>query len=125
MLREAAERLRTALRPYDLRGRLGGEEFLAVLDCRDCGEAMGLAERLRLGICATPFPTAAGALVVTTTVGVTTWHGTEPSSQALLAAVDRAPYRAKSGGRNRVELERSCDDKADSPEKPTEIQSLG
>lgn len=102
VLIESSQRFGRALRPYDVIGRLGGEEFLVVLTCRNVAEAAQLAGRLRSVIDATPFATTAGPLAVTTSVGVATSDSDGYSSTALLAAVDRALYQAKNRGRNCV-----------------------
>ena len=107
VLVEASHRLRAAMRIYDVIGRLGGEEFLAVLTCRDTAEATALGERLRLKIAEIPFATAAGPLAITVSVGVATSEFEGYSAQTLLVSVDQALYRAKHGGRNRVETRRS------------------
>lgn len=104
VLREAARRLRSALRAYDSVGRFGGEEYLVVMPgCDDT--AMGQqAERLRGCIGDTPFSTSAGDLKLTVSLGIANCHGaSSPDATSLLGTADAALYRAKARGRNRVE----------------------
>jgi two-component system cell cycle response regulator len=107
VLVEASRRLSAELRTYDLLGRMGGEEFLAVPTCRNTAEAADLAERLRRAIAEPPFATSAGPLSVTVSIGVATSETEGHSAPALLVAADRALYRAKHAGRNRVEVKRT------------------
>ena len=105
VLVETANRIREVVRPYDLMGRVGGEEFLLVMP--KCGPlaASQLAERLRRTIEEHPFSRPAGPFHVTVSIGVTTWFGTASTSPRMLVEVaDEALYRAKRGGRNRVEV---------------------
>ena len=81
-------------------GRLGGEEFIAVLSAGGTREAMALAERLRAAIGAGDPGT--GLPRVTTSIGVTALVPGDTVAGAL-ARADEALYRAKEGGRNRVE----------------------
>ncbi len=93
--------LQKDLRPTDNLGRWGGEEFLVL--ARDCDLAGGmqLAERLRQSAEALDLGKLGG---VTISIGVATWqHGDD--LKALVARADQAMYRAKKGGRNRVEAE--------------------
>lgn len=105
VLIETANRIRGVLRPYDLTGRVGGEEFLLVLPkCGPAGAAH-LADRLRRSIGEQPFSRAAGPFTVTASIGVTSWPGSLPTSPTLLVEVaDEALYRAKRTGRNKVEV---------------------
>jgi two-component system cell cycle response regulator len=54
VLRQIAQRLQTAVRPYDAVGRYGGEEFLVVLPCCDADISLTLAERLRRCVAVEP-----------------------------------------------------------------------
>ena len=102
VLRETAERMRAALRGYDLIARYGGEEFLAVLPGCDHGQARRVAERLRTAVSKRPMKAASSDVAVTMSVGVATaWPGGD--GLALIQAADAALYRAKHGGRDRVE----------------------
>src|SRR5262245_1166148 len=58
VLREVARRLRQAVRPYDVLGRYGGEEFLAVAPDCDAAGLAALAERLRRSVTGAPFDLA-------------------------------------------------------------------
>jgi diguanylate cyclase (GGDEF)-like protein len=98
------------LRKVDLLGRLGGEEFAALLPGTDPEGAQLLAERLRQTIASSPAHTAAGLVGVTISIGVTLFALTDSAADTVLARADRALYRAKDQGRNRVE--------ADIPELP-------
>jgi two-component system, cell cycle response regulator len=102
VLVETCQRLSRATRAYDVLGRMGGEEFLAILTCRNLAEASELSERLHLSISARPFATTAGPLAVTTSVGVATSDTEGYVAAALLFAADQALYQAKNNGRNRV-----------------------
>jgi diguanylate cyclase (GGDEF)-like protein len=102
VLRELALRIRASIRECDEAGRYGGEEFLVLLSNCDERYAHVAGERIRAAIAARPFTTAAGAIEMTVSVGLTT-YGPEPTPcDALVAACDRALYVAKGNGRNRV-----------------------
>lgn len=103
VLREAALRMTKAVRPYDCVGRYGGEEFLVVLPGCDDASGAAVAERLRASFGATPFATQAGPLPVTCSFGLAL-SGAITDARVLIAAADAALYRAKSLGRDRVEL---------------------
>jgi diguanylate cyclase (GGDEF)-like protein len=89
-----------SLRPGDLFGRLGGEEFAYLLADTSMAQALQTAERLRRDFAAINFPN----LVVHPTVSVGVAMATEAGRNlsTLLAVADRALYRAKADGRNRV-----------------------
>jgi diguanylate cyclase (GGDEF)-like protein len=106
VLRESAQRIKAVLRPYDAVGRYGGEEFLTVAPDCDVRLAAEVAERVRTVLSATPVVTPAGQLSVTVSAGVSaaTVENVAEAS-ALIEAADRALYRAKELGRNRVEYD--------------------
>lgn len=103
VLVEAAQRMRALLRPYDRIGRYGGEEFLVVLPASDVEQAAGVAERIRAAVAAGPVRTPTTQLPVSASLGVAEARGEQVDMQALIASADAALYRAKQGGRNRVE----------------------
>jgi diguanylate cyclase len=101
VLREIAHRFSRAIRGYDLVGRYGGEEFLAVLTQCNATGAMMRAEQLRQTIAAAPIPTAIGQICITVSLGVLSnmeWNN--PGAELVLREVDVALYAAKAAGRN-------------------------
>lgn len=104
-----AERTRRALRAMDAvnptrfrraLGRLGGEEFLAILPDTDIGGAMCCAERVRESLAGEP---VGDDLVVTVSAGVAQYRPGETIPE-LLTRADQAMYAAKRNGRNRVHI---------------------
>jgi diguanylate cyclase (GGDEF)-like protein len=87
-------------------GRFGGDEFLVVVLGCGMAQALAQAERLREVVCAQPVTFKDLSINVTVSVGVATrCHPTQHDLEALIASADQALYRAKAGGRNRVEGE--------------------
>lgn len=104
VLKEAALRMKQAVRPYDTVGRWGGEEFLAVVPSSDTEGTLALAERIREAIQSTPVTTQAGDVRVTASCGVAaSTESNRLDPQTLLRLADEALYRAKEHGRNRSE----------------------
>jgi diguanylate cyclase (GGDEF)-like protein len=100
---------RTLARGTDLVARYGGEEFSAILPATARSGAIVAAEKLRratadLGLVHPTAPTG----ILTISIGISTFDGTLPFSPAdLTEAADRALYKAKRAGRNRVVFERA------------------
>jgi len=111
VLREAARRMREAIRPYDSIGRYGGEEFLLVLSNCDTLGAAAIAERLLQAVRKDTIVLAEATVSVTLSAGVAT-SGVIQDPETLVGAADAALYRAKRGGRNRVEVATAADMKA-------------
>jgi len=86
-------------------GRIGGEEFAAMLPVGDLGAAVAIADRVRRNFAGAAAAHGSDDLTPTVSVGVTL--GTDPRGEiaSLLAAADQALYRAKANGRNRVETQ--------------------
>ncbi len=96
VLRQVADLLRKELRSIDLPSRFGGEEFHLLLPDSGPSEAYRAADRLRQRL--------AVGTEVTASVGVAIFPDNGDDLGALLVAADRALYRAKEAGRNRVEM---------------------
>ena len=105
VLREAARRMSSSVRPYDAVGRYGGEEFLIVLPGSDGLGALTVAERIREAFSKRPVHTSAGPVPLTLSLGVAAEGGEAVTdSAALLQAADSALKRAQQNGRNRAAL---------------------
>jgi two-component system cell cycle response regulator len=103
-LRVVGRLLSGALRTVDHLGRYGGEEFVAILPHTDNEAARGTAERLRSIVEAHDFGPGPKLRRITASIGVATRPSSDAgSSVELLEEADRALYRAKEAGRNRVE----------------------
>jgi diguanylate cyclase (GGDEF)-like protein len=100
VLQAFCELVAAAMRPGDLFGRLGGEEFGCLLADASMGQALHIAERVRREFAAMRLPEL--DVQPTVSVGVAMANDAERSLSALLAMADRALYRAKADGRNRV-----------------------
>ncbi len=102
VLRAVALCCRRTLRPGDLLARLGGEEFAVLLPETDRRQAKRVAERLRRALSALEVPCDRTVIRLTVSIGLATPEDTPGGLDALLAAADRALYRAKRAGRDRV-----------------------
>ncbi len=98
-----AKVMRATLRDADVLGRMGGEEFAALLPLANDKAALDTAERLRSAVQALHIPLENGDdLRFTVSIGATQLSGRDTSVESLLAESDEALYRAKAEGRNRV-----------------------
>ena len=101
VLAAVAGAMRDHLRAEDQLGRLGGEEFLALLPDADARAAGTAAEKLRSEIAALAVDYEGRDLGVTISAGWAAWEGEAP--EQLLRRADEALYGAKRSGRDRVE----------------------
>lgn len=105
VLREAARRLKAGVRAYDSVGRLGGEEFIAVLPECDAKTGLSVASRLCRSLVDTPTQYNGTAITHSISIGVaaTDQFGSARGDE-LMRAADAALYRAKHAGRSRALL---------------------
>jgi len=96
--------LQNAVGPRELTARMGGEEFAVLLPGRDLETAGIIAERLRSAIAELRLHDAEHSASMTVSIGVSVLREGEESWTEMLCRADDALYRAKRGGRNRVEL---------------------
>ncbi len=94
--------LNGCLRPDDQIGRYGGEEFAVILPGADATEAGIVAERLRAAVAALKPDWAPGAEPLTLSGGIAIASGDNIDFTELLVQADRALYKAKDSGRNRM-----------------------
>nr|WP_298143033.1 sensor domain-containing diguanylate cyclase [uncultured Pseudomonas sp.] len=106
VLRGFAHNLRDDLRQSDILCRWGGEEFVLLLKDTSVEQARVLAQKIRRQTEQSEFHYNGSALHITTSIGLAQLHAEESLEQLLLRA-DRALYRAKQGGRNRLCEEQS------------------
>jgi diguanylate cyclase (GGDEF)-like protein/PAS domain S-box-containing protein len=101
ILRETARRIRGATRDADLIARMGGDEFLVVLDgIHSIEEAVAIADKIRRAV-EQPLTIGIDVLQIHLSAGVTLLQeGEQPD--VVIARADEAMYRAKAGGRNAV-----------------------
>jgi diguanylate cyclase (GGDEF)-like protein len=102
VLCQVAAALRETVRGVDMCARYGGEELAVLLPRTGIDGALELAERLRAAVESRPLHHNGNELRITASFGVASYPDPAGSPAALLAQADRALYRAKQGGRNRV-----------------------
>lgn len=94
-----------SMRPYDLIGRYGGEEFVICLPGADGLQAASAAERIRKKVEAMEIivPDGSRSVRITASFGATAYSvGSRESMDSIIKKADDALYRAKNEGRNRV-----------------------
>ena len=92
------------IRDSDIFGRLGGEEFAVVFPDLDLPAAAETAERLRKNVAALPVSAPGGEIHFSASFGIAQVAEGETTIEPALHRADVALYRAKHGGRNRVEI---------------------
>ncbi|WP_430389310.1 diguanylate cyclase [Dyella sp. 20L07] len=109
-----ADALRHELRPHDLLGRYGGEEFVAMLYGVEQVQAMQVATRLCRRVHRLDIPVNDRGLVLSVSIGIA-MRVPDDSVESLVERSDHAMYRAKLAGRNRARL----DEKLETPFQPS------
>jgi diguanylate cyclase (GGDEF)-like protein len=92
------------MRRYDIFGRLGGEEFAALLVDTSRERALAVAEQIRSSFVEVTAVVEGKPVVATVSIGVVISYDAVLDLSALLAQADHALYRAKDNGRNRIEI---------------------
>lgn len=105
-LQITAHCLKGALRSADVASRYGGEEFSILLPQTTAAEAAVIADRVRQRVATTDFPHGKSQPQghVTISIGVSSFSAIVNSAEIVIAAADRALYRAKSLGKDRIEF---------------------
>lgn len=98
VLRAVGRLLRRSIRATDFAARYGGEEFAIILPDTNCAGSLVVAEQLRRAIEDASWEDRA----ITASIGVATMSAEVSSAEALVEFADRALYRSKQAGRNRV-----------------------
>jgi diguanylate cyclase (GGDEF)-like protein len=102
VLASFARALLSTLRPFDVVGRYGGEEFCVLLPGTGIDEAVSIAERIRLVTSNTLVETRTATVAYTVSTGVVQAPADDVSLGDLVDRADRALYQAKASGRNCV-----------------------
>lgn len=104
LLLTVARRLQRHLAPQDSLARVGGDQFaILTLQDQDAQELASLAERIRRSL-RSPVKMAGQDIVLTASLGVAVFNGTDDADQDLLKDAEVAMYRAKRGGADRIEI---------------------
>ncbi|MBD3669871.1 MAG: diguanylate cyclase [Gammaproteobacteria bacterium] len=103
VLKGLANRLKHAMRAFDHIGRYGGEEFMIILQNTDLDEGREIAERLRQSVNHAPFHSEVGPILMGISMGLTQYRLGD-TRQSFIERADKALYKAKHTGRNRVTI---------------------
>jgi diguanylate cyclase (GGDEF)-like protein len=104
LLRQVVECIQSQLRQTDLAARYGGDEFVVLLPETTCSGAVGVAERIRRKVEATPLITREKQMTATVSIGIACYPNHGVDFESVLEKADQAMYASKSGGKNRVTL---------------------
>jgi diguanylate cyclase (GGDEF)-like protein len=102
VLKRVAECMQGSVRPYDIVGRIGGEEFIIIAPSSSTDEAVSLADRIIAAISRETITEGTFRATVTVSAGVAGIRPNDTGINDLLRRADRALYQAKAEGRNRV-----------------------
>ena len=100
-IRHVATHANACLRSGDVFGRIGGEEFAALLPATDNSTALKVAEHIRQVIEQTPLNHHGDQIHITVSIGLMSGPLTGDNIETLIQSADKVMYRAKSAGRNR------------------------
>lgn len=102
VLRQVGRTVSLAIRPQDVAGRIGGEEFALLLPETTRDQALAHMQMIRQAVETTTYSHAGIRDPITISIGLAQHGDVLPDRPALMRAADEALYRAKQGGRNRV-----------------------
>jgi diguanylate cyclase (GGDEF)-like protein len=102
LLKRTVECIQGQLRQTDLIARYGGDEFVVLLPETPCSGAVGVADRIRRSMEASPLLVRGNTVEATLSIGVACYpnHGAE--LEGILDKADQAMYASKTGGKNRT-----------------------
>ncbi|WP_430441603.1 GGDEF domain-containing protein [Shinella sp.] len=104
VLIHVARRLRAEIRPTDTIARMGGEEFAVLFPDLGTDDAFAIAERMRAAVEGSDFTVGDARIDITISGGIAVLRPGDTIYDDILRRADSALYRAKSNGRNRVEI---------------------
>jgi len=99
LLREVALRLREDLRSQDTLARIGGDEFVLLVQLAEPDDALQVASR-QVGLISRPFRVAGHDLLISASLGIVLYPGNGQTAEELLMNADAAMYHAKGAGKN-------------------------
>ncbi len=103
VLRRVADRIRKKIRSTDIVGRYGGEEFSVILPETDAQKALRVAEGIRKAVKSEKFNFGGSLVTVSVTIGISIFPS-YLTGEKIVAAADKALYKGKESGRDRVVL---------------------
>lgn len=116
ILRLFSALLNEQLRNVDFAGRIGGEKFAVLLEDTNQAAAVVFAERLRAKVADTSVAIGQQHVSITVSIGIAAMNAPDESVDQVLLRADQALYRAKNGGRNRLEIADGLDSSQASPD---------
>ncbi|CAM4252657.1 diguanylate cyclase [Vreelandella rituensis] len=102
VLTKIADVCAQALRPEDVIGRFGGEEFVVALPDTSPDDAQIVAERLKKKVAELPLKEEMSGLSLSVTIGIAVTYPAEDDLESLITRADQMLYTGKRNGRNRV-----------------------
>ncbi|MCL2925173.1 MAG: diguanylate cyclase [Trichodesmium sp. MAG_R04] len=93
--------IKNTIRNVDFLGRYGGEEFMAILPETNGKKALILAEEIRKMVSSNIIKTDKGSILLTISIGVSTYSAKDQSLDDMISRADKAVYQAKQQGRNK------------------------
>lgn len=99
LLKAVAERLRGHLHSQDTLARIGGDEFVLLVELQEPGDAMGVAIK-QVNLVSRPYRVAEHDLQLTASIGIVLYPGNGMDQHELLRNADAAMYHAKNAGKN-------------------------